>query len=453
MNTKVLVLCTAIILFFSGGSFAQTSNECAITLSYFIEPARAENYEAALTHYDKVIEECPKASLATYQYAVRMFDYFIGKGDKSKINDLIRAWELRLQHFPERTSESEVLTTIAQLKFDNDIGTKQEQFDAFDQAFKRNPDEFTSGKALYTYFSLAVDLHDEGKKDLQEIFELYDIVSEKIDKERDNLAAKLTPLMNKKENGAGLDEREERAMAVYENNLEVYGTIENSVNSKLGKLADCDNLIPLYEREFESKKDDIDWLKTASNRLDAKECEGSLSAKLAVRLHELEPSATSAYLLGKRAEAEGKASQALKYFNQAAELEADNARKARIYYSIAENYRKKGSFSTARQYYNRMLEVRPSAGIAYYRIGLMYAESTNACGNTVFEKRALNWLAAEMMDKAASVDGTIAANARAAANTYRQRAPQRADIFSEDMAGKTITFNCWVGGSVKVPNL
>lgn len=453
MNTKVLVLCTAIILFFSGGSFAQTSNECAITLSYFIEPARAENYEAALTHYDKVIEECPKASLATYQYAVRMFDYFIGKGDKSKINDLIRAWELRLQHFPDRTSESEVLTTIAQLKFDNDIGTKQEQFDAFDQAFKRNPDEFTSGKALYTYFSLAVDLHDEGKKDLQEIFELYDIVSEKIDKERDNLAAKLTPLMNKKENGAGLDEREERAMAVYENNLEVYGTIENSVNSKLGKLADCDNLIPLYEREFESKKDDIDWLKTASNRLDAKECEASLSAKLAVRLHELEPSATSAYLLGKRAEAEGKASQALKYFNQAAELEVDNARKARIYYSIAENYRKKGSFSTARQYYNRMLEVRPSAGIAYYRIGLMYAESTNACGNTVFEKRALNWLAAEMMDKAASVDGTIAANARAAANTYRQRAPQRADIFSEDMAGKTITFNCWVGGSVKVPNL
>src|SRR5690625_2606163 len=275
MNTKVLVLCTAIILFFSGGSFAQTSNECAITLSYFIEPARAENYEAALTHYDKVIEECPKASLATYQYAVRMFDYFIGKGDKSKINDLIRAWELRLQHFPERTSESKVLTTIAQLKFDNDIGTKQEQFDAFDQAFKRNPDEFTSGKALYTYFSLAVDLHDEGKKDLQEIFELYDIVSEKIDKERDNLAAKLIPLMNKKENGAGLDEREERAMAVYENNLEVYGTIENSVNSKLGKLADCDNLIPLYEREFESKKDDIDWLKTASNRLDAKECEGS----------------------------------------------------------------------------------------------------------------------------------------------------------------------------------
>jgi hypothetical protein len=29
-----------------------------------------------------------------------------------------------------------------------------------------------------------------------------------------------------------------------------------SVNSTLGKLADCDQLIPLYEAEFENKKGD-----------------------------------------------------------------------------------------------------------------------------------------------------------------------------------------------------
>lgn len=454
MKTRFILLLSILLLSSAGKAFAQAPDDCAIQLSYFSEPAKVQNYEAALPFYDKLIKECPKYNLAIYQYAVKMFEYFIDeKGDTSKVNDLIQAWQLRLENFPEKTSEGEVLMTIAQLKFDHNIGTKAEQFKSFDDAFKKDPENFTSGKSLYTYFSLAVDLFNEGKKDLQDIFQLYDVVIAKIDVEKNNLAEKLTPLMNKEENGNGMTEREQRAKQVYENNLEVYGTVESSVNGKLGQLADCENLIPFYEKDYENKKNDIDWIKAASNRLDAKECDTKLSSKLAVRLHELEPSSTSAYLLGKQAESQGKASKALEYFNQAADLEKDNSKKARIFFSIAENYRKKGSFGTARNYYNKMLEVRPSAGIAYYRIGTMYADSANNCGTTVFEKRAMNWLAADMMDKAARVDGTVAANARAAAAAYRARAPQKSDIFSEGMAGKTITFNCWVGGSVRVPNL
>lgn len=454
MKTQFALLFTLLTLTFASKTFAQAPDDCAITLSYFIEPAKAENYEAALPHYEKVIKECPKVSLATYQYAVKMFEWFIKeKNDTSKVNDLVKTWELRLQHFPDRTSEGEVMATIAQLKYDNKIGNSQSQFDAFDKAFKKHPEDFTSGKSLYTYFSLAVDLYNENKKELQEIFNLYDAVNEKISVEKNNLAEKLTPLMDKDENGTSLSDQEKRAKRVYENNLDVYNTVEKSVDGKLGQLADCDNLIPFYEKDYANKKDDIEWLKAASNRLDAKDCESDLSGKLAVRLHELEPSSTSAYLLGKRAEAEGKATTAMKYFNEAAELETDNSKKARIYYSIAENFRKAGSFSNARTYYNKMLEVRPSAGMAYYRIGSMYAESASNCGTTVFEKRAMYWLAADMMDKAARVDGSVASNARAAAESYRQRAPQKSDIFEEGNAGQTIQFNCWVGGSVKVPNL
>ncbi len=454
MKFRTLVFLSALFLSFSGSTFAQAPDDCAITLSYFIEPAKSKNYEAALPHYEKVIKECPKASLATYQYAVRMFEYFIDeKKDTSKINDLIEVWNLRLENFPEKTSEGEVLMTIAQLKYDHNMGTKDVQYKAFDDAFKKDPENFTSGKSLYTYFSLAVDLFNEGKMELQDIFSLYDVVISKIDQEKNNLAEKLTPLMDKEEAGTDLSSKEQRAKRVYENNLGVYSTVESSVNGKLGQLADCENLIPFYEKDYENKKDDIDWIKSASNRLDSKECETPLSSKLAVRLHELEPSSTSAYLLGKQAEAEGKASKALEYFTQAVDLEKDNSKKARIYYSLAENYRKKGSYGTARTYYNRMLEVKPSAGMAYYKIGTMYADSADNCGSTVFEKRAMYWLAADMMDKAARVDGTLSSSAKAAANSYRQRAPQKSDIFSEGMAGKTIKFNCWVGGSVRVPNL
>lgn len=454
MKTKFVLLFTILLLSFSGKSFAQAPDDCQITLSYFTEPAKIKNYDAALPYYEKLIKECPNFNLAIYQYAVKMFEYYIDeKGDKSKINDLIQAHQLRLQNFPEQTKEGDVLLTVAQLKFDNNIGSKAEQFKAFDDVFKKYPEDFTSGKSLYTYFSLAVDLQNSGEKDLQDIFTLYDVVTSKLDTEKNSLAEKLTPLMDKEEAGTALTEKEQRAKDVYENNLGVYGTVVESVNGKLGQLADCPNLIPLYEKDFEAKKNDIEWLKSASNRLDAKDCESPLSNKLAVRLHELEPSSTSAYLLGKQAEAEGKASKAMEYFNQAADLEKDNSKKARIYYSIAENNRKKGSLGAARTYYNKMLEVKPSAGIAYLKIAQMIGDSSNSCGNTVFEKRAVNWLAADFASKAARVDASIASSANAAASAYRQRAPQASDIFSEGMAGKTITFNCWVGGSVRVPNL
>ncbi len=454
MKTRFILLVTILLLSYSGKSFAQAPDDCAITLSYFTEPAKIKNYDVALPFYEKLIKECPDYHLAIYQYGVKMFEYFVEeKGDKSKVNDLINAWELRLENFPAKTKEGDVLATIAQIKFDNNIGTKAEQYDAYHEAISKHPEDFTSGKSLYSYFSLAVDMQSKGEKSLQEIFDLYDVVISKIDTEKNSLASKLTPLLDKEENNQPLTSKEQRAKDVYENNLGVYATVEESVNGKLGQLADCPNLIPLYEKDFEAKKNDVAWIKSASNRLDAKDCDSPLSSKLAVRLHELEPSSTSAYLLGKQAEAEGNASKALQYFNEAAELEQDNSKKYRIYYSIAENYRKKGSFGTARTYYRKMLEVKPSAGIAYYKIGSMYGESANNCGTTVFEKRAMNWLAADMMDKAARVDGSVAANARAAASSYRQRAPQASDIFSEGMAGKTVTFKCWVGGSVKVPNL
>jgi hypothetical protein len=83
----------------------------------------------------------------------------------------------------------------------------------------------------------------------------------------------------------------------------------------------------------------------------------------------------------------------------------------------------------------------------------MYSKSSNDCGSSIFEKRAVNWLAASMADKAARVDASIATEARKAASSYRQRAPSKSDIFSDGMSGKTIRFNCWIGGNVKVPNL
>ena len=57
-------------------------------------------------------------------------------------------------------------------------------------------------------------------------------------------------------------------------------------------------LVPLFEKDFEAKKGDVSWLRNANARLSAKDCEDPLFFKISEALHQLEPSAASAYSLG-----------------------------------------------------------------------------------------------------------------------------------------------------------
>jgi len=290
MKMKLTLLVTVLVIGFGSKMMAQVPNDCYETLSLFVEPAKAKNYEGALPNYEKVITECPKFSMATYQYGAKMFDYFVKKGDKSKVDDLIKSYEDRMAYFPSKTKKGKTLAKIAQVKYDNKIGTKMQQFLAFDNAYKEDAETFTSPKSLYTYFSLAVGLYETGEKPIEDVFDLYEIVYLKIENEKINLATKATALINKQEAGEKLSSKETKKLKSYETNLKAYGKVTGSLEGKLGNLADCENLIPLYSKDFEAKKHDIKWVKKAASRLSAKECtEDPLFIKLVEQLDNLEP--------------------------------------------------------------------------------------------------------------------------------------------------------------------
>ena len=274
MKTKVILL--ALLVFGLGSKTFAQMDECVTTASLFIEPAKAKNYTAALPHYDKVVAECPKYSLAVYQYGEKMFQHFVEKGDKTMVAKYEENFRKRMSNYPSKTKEGDVLSKVAQLKFENNIGSKMDQFNLFDEAFKKDAKNFKSPKRLYTYFSLAVDLFNEGKKDIQEVFDLYDVVQEKIETEESGLANGLTKLINKEEAGTALTAKEKKRLGAYEKNLKAYATVKGSVDGKLGQLADCPNLIPLYQKNFEEKKNDVNWLRSAAGKLNAKDCDTPL---------------------------------------------------------------------------------------------------------------------------------------------------------------------------------
>ena len=92
-------------------------------------------------------------------------------------------------------------------------------------------------------------------------------------------------------------------------------------------------------------------------------------------------------------------------------------------------------------------------GRCHLAIAQMYAKSANNCGDNVFNKRAVYWLAAQEAAKAGRVDPNLRKSASKSVASYNAKAPTKAMIFTEGNAGQTITIGCWIGGSVKVPNL
>ncbi|GMN09943.1 hypothetical protein MTsPCn9_19860 [Croceitalea sp. MTPC9] len=458
MKTKLYLTMIAILMTM-GLSMAQAQNpECMTNLSIYAEHAKVKNYDAAYEPWKKTYEACPDINKANFSLGEKILKHKIKNssgGDKDGFTqDLLSLYDDSNKYFPTKYTKVSVLEKKIVFLSDNDMASDQQFYDMIKPDFEANLKSFKNAKVLYIYFSSLVDLHKAGSKDLQEVFDVYDEVNTQMEVINKGYTDKINGYLQKEEGGATLTKKESNRLRIYSRNSEVLGKVSGSIDSKLGALADCENLIPLYQKSFDSKKDDIKWVKRAVGRMYNKECtDDPMFQKLFEQQLAMDPSADAYFYSGVLKSKSGDSNGAVADFNKAVELESDSNRKSNILYKIAGMMKKRGSKSQSRTYAQKAINENPSKGNAYLLIAGLYASSANSCGTTAFEKRAIYWKAAAMADKAARVDPSISGRARQAAASYRAKAPDKTMIFNANMAGKTVTFNCWVGGSVKVPNL
>ena len=461
MRKIVFVL---IVLFFSNIQFSQSKEECFANLSIFAEYAKVKNYKAAYQPWLELEKQCPDLNSAIYVLGERMLKSFIkSSDDTAKLQfqkDLVNLYDEWLQYFPKSkrgvSEVGKILAIKAQTMLDYKLASDSEIVQIYDDAFKNDPKSFKSPKGLYNYFKLYFKMYKSDDQDvsLEEVFDKYEELTEKFEYEMGAYTAKLDLILKKEENSTPLSSREIRNKKVYEVNMVACNTYLNNLNAIIAKESTCENLIPLYRKNFDSFKYDSVWLNRAASRMDSKDCsDDPLFVELVEALHELNPSANSAYYLGLLNDKKGDSKLAIEYYNESIDLETDNLKKAKTLYKIALKFKKSGQFSKSRTYANKALKYQPSMGKAYLLIGNLYASSANNCGTSQFEKRSIYWLALKEAKKAASVDASVRKLANKTATSYEGRAPSKTDIFSEAMGGKKISFNCWIGKSVTVPSL
>ena len=451
-------------LFLYSFAFSQSGEDCSQNLSLFVESVKVKNYAEAYTPWMAVRQECPSLNVATFSYGERILKDRIKNAttpvEKNKeATDLVKLYDEWLKHFPTKkgkNNKGSILSSKAQSMLDNKTADMQLVYNTFDSAYTQDAKSFTNPKHLYNYFKTFYDLYKQGnaRVTMEALFDKYEEMSEKFEEESINLSRKLDIILKKENSGTALTKREQRSKRVYNVNSKAIGTYLGNLDAIIAKEATCENLIPLYKRNFNANKTDPVWLKRAAGRMDQKECsDDPMFVTLVEALHNLDPSADSAYYLGLLNDKNGNNSEALKYYEESISLQTDNYKKAKILFKIAVKFKNAGRRSQARNYAQKALGYQPSMGRAYLLIANMYADSANGCGETQFEKRAVYWLAADMARKAGQVDASLKSTAQKTVRSFEGRAPSKTDIFTEGNAGKVIEFKCWIGKSVTVPNL
>ncbi|SDR88657.1 hypothetical protein SAMN04515667_0913 [Formosa sp. Hel1_31_208] len=460
MKTRITLIIAALFMA-TNFSFAQQDEECMLNLTLMNDYVKTKKYDEAYEPWMKVRNKCPKFNIALYKYGEKILDHKIDNSSGAEkvafIEDYMVLLDKAREYYSSKYELGEVLERKGVLMYENqkDLNINDKKiYDTFHDAYMQDLPNFTNTKGLYVYFTKTVDLFNAGEFELQSVFDKYDDVNEQLENLNEKYAKALNEIILKEERGEALGKKEKQYKKYYQAKIEANGKVAGSLDTYLGQLANCENLIPLYQKDFPTYKTDAVWLKRAVSRMYNKECtDDPLYIELVKAYDATAPSADTKYFVANVLYKQGKNSEGDKYIREAYELETDTFKKSKLAKRIANAFKKRGSYGTARTYYREALKLNPSDGTPHLRIASMYADSAKNCGDSNFNKRAVFWYAAQEALKAGQVDPSLKSTASKTAASYNANAPTKAEIFTAGNAGETITIGCWMGGSVRVPSL
>src|SRR5690606_15521769 len=121
MKKNITLLFTLLLTGLAG--FSQ-SEECNTKISLFHEDVRADRFDQAYDNWMFVRTNCPTASVAIYTDGEKILEHKIEKAasnadKKAFIEDLIKLYDERLQHFADRNEKGRIGATACQLMYDN----------------------------------------------------------------------------------------------------------------------------------------------------------------------------------------------------------------------------------------------------------------------------------------------------------------------------------------------
>lgn len=416
------------------GDTPEDSATCVRNISLYTEYYNQRNFNLAYDFWREVFMECPQAQQNTFiRGAVLIKMKYNQETDPVRreawVDTLMLLYDKRIEHFGHTRTSSKGSV----------LGKK------------------------------AVDLFQFRPNDLMEIYEL---TTESIELQGKNSQAdvilvhmnSLTKLVQ-----AGLKEPEEvlqaysQLMEIVDHNIEnnpkdaerFYKPAKKNIENMFEPYATCDNIVSIYGPKFEENPEDIELLEKVTSMLSKSDCTSEeLFYKTTRNLHDLKPTAESAFLMGRLENDAENHESAVEYFQEAIELYEDDEDKKRAYMLMAEiSYRALEEYPQARRFALEASELDPEDGRPYILIGEMYARTASSCGDNELTKAVAYWAAVDKFIQARNVenDPEIIERANKLISTYRKYFPDKETAFFYGLTeGDTYRVECWINETTRV---
>ncbi len=234
-----------------------------------------------------------------------------------------------------------------------------------------------------------------------------------------------------------------------------YQLVRNNINQMFTNsgAADCATLEGVFASKVETSKDNVDELGTIITLFSRAGCkESDVYFKASLYAHKLNPTAETAAGCGYQATKKKEYSNAVRFFNEAIKLADNDSVKYEYQYIIAALEMQMDHYTEARAAARRAIELDPSNGAPYILIAQMYADNShNPYTDDKILAKTVYWAAVDKLEKAKSVDPSIADKAQQLINTYRKFYPSKEDVFfkPELNVGELFLIGGWIGETVR----
>lgn len=416
----------------------QDSIDCRLNLSLMQTSAKAEAYSDALKPWTSVYENCPASSKNIYIYGPRIFKALHETATdaakkKEYLDKTLEIYDTRIKYFGEDDSKGSILAykTYDYMELMGDKTDQAVIYEWLGEAIGEMKDTMNPLDA-YSYYmvaSLSQYLNDNSKKDqyLNDYFTVVGYVDQAI---------------------AHAKAADDQANADYLGMVKE-GIVKGFVNSGAG---DCKTLTEYYADKVEPNKENKEFLNEVLNALGSVGCsETDLYFSASEYLYHLEPSASAAIGLANKSLRDKDYDTALKYYEQAAELETDKSKASDYMMQLAGIFSNQRNFAKARQAAYEALEYNANNGEAYILVAQLYASSANNIFSEP-EKAGLVYLAAvDKLQKARAVDPSVSGKANSLINRYSAAFMDTETAFMMGIkAGESVFIPGWIGENTTV---
>jgi tetratricopeptide (TPR) repeat protein len=462
-----------------GGSVGD-SVRCWENYNIFGSLYQSNSFAEAYESWKVVYDICPAAKKNTFILAPRVLNAKIAEAKdnpeelKFYVDLLLESFDRRLEYFPENYGYVLGMKGVELMKHYRDEPLTYYQ--VFQEALKYDDSELTNPQVINGLFLSATRLLKSKDIEIEEFFNVYNIVSESIERNNNQINRQISEIYGRvtrpdPQGGeeadpivdtASLSDGDQKNLYRLSKTLEGYDIVERNVEIAIGPLLSCERLLRIYDQEsFEKNKSDAVWLRRAGNMLakerknddgETEDCtDDPMYFAIAEALYMLEPSAGAARGMGRMSFKKNDFNKGIEYYKQAGELEADPKKRSGDFLKIAIAYQKLNNLPQARAYAQKAINNRPDWGDPYIVLATVYADAAGSCGENVFEKNAVYWLAISKLNAAKSVDESAARRANALIANYKNRLPDKGISFQFGWKeGDTFKIGCWINETITV---